>query len=313
MPGSAQRGTPKRAGIQQLLIPQGKQMTKRIDTADIGQSEGVLAAGPTSPVIYRHFLWTRITHWIWAITLFFLLLSGLQIFNAHPTLYLGKQSGFGFDNAVLAIGAENTPNGPVGYTRILGVRVDTTGVLGLSGQGARPSRRGFPAWATIPSYRDLGTGRVVHFFFAWVLGITILGWLAGSLINGHLKRDLAPRRDDLRKLPRDIANHARFRFHHTREYNTLQKLAYGGVLFIILPLIILTGLAMSPSMDAVIPFIADMFGGRQTARTIHFSMMLLLVGFFVVHMLMILAAGPLNELRSIVSGWYRVDPPAGKV
>ena len=288
-------------------------MTETVEIADMRHSGSVLAAARTSPLIYRHFLWTRITHWIWAITLFFLLLSGLQIFNAHPTLYVGEQSGFGFDNAVLAIGAENTPDGPVGYTRILGVRLDTTGVLGLSGNEARPSRRGFPAWATIPSYRDLGTGRVVHFFFGWVLVITLLGWLAGSLINGHLKRDLAPRQDDLRKLPRDIVNHARLRFHHTREYNTLQKLAYVGVLFIILPLIILTGLAMSPSMDAVIPFIADMFGGRQTARTIHFCMMLLLVGFFVVHMLMILATGPLNELRSIVSGWYRVDPPTGKV
>src|SRR5262245_8902867 len=188
---------------------------KRVEMTGMRQREGASATARTSPLIYRHFLWTRITHWTWAITLFFLLLSGLQIFNAHPTLYVGKQSGFGFDNAVLAIGAENTPYGPVGYTRILGVPFDTTGVLGLSGNEARPSRRGFPAWATIPSYRDLGTGRVVHSFFAWVLVITLLGWLAGSLINGHLQRDLAPRRDDLRKLPRDIVNHARLRFHHT--------------------------------------------------------------------------------------------------
>ncbi len=263
-----------------------------------------------SPLIYRQLLWTRITHWLWAVALFFLLLSGLQIFNAHPTLYFGDQSGFGFDNEVLAMRAENTPDGPVGYTRVLGVRFDTTGVLGLSGSGARPANRGFPAWATIPSYQDLGTGRVVHFFFAWVLVITLVGWMVGSLINGHLRRDLAPRADDLRNLPRDIADHARLRFHHTREYNTLQKLAYGGVLFVILPLIILTGLSMSPTMNAVIPFIADAFGGRQTARTIHFCMMLLLVGFFIVHMLMIVAAGPLNELRSIVTGWYRTDPPA---
>ena len=112
---------------------------------------------------------------------------------------------------------------------------------------------------------------------------------------------------DLRSLPRDIVDHARLRFHHRRDYNTLQKLTYGGVLFVILPLIILTGLAMSPTMDAAVPFLADMFGGRQTARTIHFVMMLLLVGFFVVHIVMILAAGPLNELRSIVTGWYRID------
>ncbi len=70
---------------------------------------------------------------------------------------------------------------------------------------------------------------------------------------------------------------------------------------------IATGLAMSPSMNAAVPFLADALGGRQTARTIHFVVMLLLVGFFLVHILMILAAGPINELRSIVTGWYRVD------
>ena len=258
-------------------------------------------------LIYRQFLWTRITHWVWAVAIFFLLLSGLQIFNAHPSLYLGKQSGFGFSNEVLAMGAEDGAAGPVGYTRVLGARFNTTGVLGLSTVDNTPTSRGFPAWATIPSYQDLGTGRVVHFFFAWILVVTLVGWLLGSLINGHVRRDLAPRSADLRALPGDVVNHLKFRFHHTREYNTLQKLAYCGILFLILPLVILTGLAMSPTMDAAVPFLADAFGGRQTARTIHFCMMLLLVGFFIVHMLMILAAGPLNELRSILTGWYRVD------
>jgi thiosulfate reductase cytochrome b subunit len=265
------------------------------------------------PLIYRQFLWTRVTHWLWAVALFFLLLSGLQIFNAHPTLYIGNQSGFGYDNEVLAMRAENTSGGPVGYTRILGMRFDTTGVLGMSWHGERPTRRGFPDWATIPSGQDLATGRVVHFFFAWVLVVTLLGWFVGSLINGHLSRDIAPRAGDLRNLPQDIVNHAKFKFHHTRNYNTLQKLSYGAVLFIILPLIILTGLAMSPTIDAVIPFLADILGGRQTARTIHFIMMALLVVFFIVHILMIIAAGPLNEFRSIITGWYRTDPPAEKV
>ncbi len=134
--------------------------------------------------------------------------------------------------------------------------------------------------------------------------------MAGSKsFNGHLRRDLAPGLEDIRKLPADIASHAKLKFHHARQYNTLQKLAYAGVLFILLPLMILTGLAMSPSMNAALPFIADLFGGRQTARTIHFIVMLLLVGFFIIHMLMILAAGPINELRSIITGWYRTDPP----
>jgi thiosulfate reductase cytochrome b subunit len=261
-------------------------------------------------LVYRQTRWTRLTHWVWALSLFFLLLSGLQIFNAHPALYIGKQSGFSFNNDVLVIGAEDSATGPVGYTTILGNRFNTTGVLGLSGSTGNPSVRAFPAWATIPSGQDLATGRVVHFFFAWLLSGTLLVWLVASAVNGHLRRDLAPRVDDLRRLPKDIADHARLRFHHSRDYNTLQKLAYGGVLFVLLPLMIVTGLAMSPSMNAAVPFLADLLGGRQTARTIHFVTMALLVGFFVVHMLMILAAGPINELRSIITGWYRTDPPA---
>jgi thiosulfate reductase cytochrome b subunit len=250
------------------------------------------------------------THWIWAVSLLFLLLSGLQIFNARPQLYIGKESGFGYENTIFRIGAVNSPEGPRGFTEIFGKRFDTTGVFGWSGPPGQERQRAFPSWLTVPSYYDLGTGRVIHFFFAWVLSATLVVWLAASLINGHFRRDLAPRLSDLRKLPHDIADHARLRFHHTRDYNTLQKLAYAGVLFVLLPLMIITGLTMSPSMNAVLPFLSDLLGGRQTARTIHFIVMLLLVGFFVIHMLMILAAGPINELRSIITGWYRTDPPS---
>lgn len=256
-------------------------------------------------LVYRQSGWTRITHWLWAISLFFLLLTGLQIFNAHPTLYIGDQSGFGFDNAVLSMSAENASSGPVGYTTILGQRFDTTGVFGLSEANGRPTGRGFPAWATIPSYGDLATGRVIHFFFAWLLVGTLLVWLTASLFNRHLRRDILPSGKDLRGLGQDIADHARLRFHHTREYSVLQKLAYASVLLVMLPLMILTGLAMSPGMNAFVPWLPELLGGRQTARTIHFGVMVLLVLFFIVHMLMIVAAGPLNEMRPIITGWYR--------
>lgn len=275
-----------------------------------GQAD--VAIDETSPrgeLVYRQTRWTRATHWVWALSLFFLLLSGLQIFNAHPALYIGRQSGFQFDNSVLTIGSDYYQAQPIGYTEIFGHRFTTTEVFGLSGPEDNLRARAFPSWATIPSGQDLATGRVVHFFFAWLLTATLAAWLAASLWNGHLRRDLAPTSDDLKRLPRDIADHARLKFHHGRDYNTLQKLAYGSVLFVLLPLMIVTGLAMSPSMNAAIPFLTDMLGGRQTARTIHFATMLLLVAFFVVHMLMILAAGPINELRSIVTGWYRADPP----
>jgi thiosulfate reductase cytochrome b subunit len=259
-------------------------------------------------LIRRHSVWTRVTHWIWAGSLFFLLLTGLQIFNAHPTLYLGQESGFAYDNAVLDIGARQAGDGLQGYARVLGIELETTGLLGVSGDAANPDLQAFPAWATIPSNRSLATGRVIHFFFAWVLVGTLAVWLLASLLNGHLWRDLVPTPDDIRALPQDIADHARLRFHHTGRYSVLQKLAYAGVLFVLLPVMILTGLAMSPAMNAAAPWLLDLFAGRQTARTLHFAAMLLLVGFFLIHMAMIVLAGPLNELRSIITGWYRIDP-----
>lgn len=260
---------------------------------------------PEGELIYRQSAWTRLTHWSWAVALFFLLMSGLMIFNAHPNLYVGQESGFEYDNAVLRIGAENTPQGPRGYTIVFGRKFDTTGILGWSGDP--PRQIAFPSWATIPSFYDLGTARVIHFFFAWVLAVTLVIWLVASLVNGHAWRDLVPRLGDIRRLPRDLIDHVTLRFHHRREYNVLQKLAYAVVLFVLLPLMIATGLAMSPGANAIFPWLPDMLGGRQTARTIHFGVMVLLVGFFVIHMLMIVAAGPFNELRSIVTGWYRID------
>jgi thiosulfate reductase cytochrome b subunit len=265
------------------------------------------------PLVYRQTRWTRVTHWIWAISLFFLMLTGLQIFNAHPKLYFGNESGFDYENAVLDIGAKQEGNDVVGYTKIFGKEFDTTGYLGVSGPNSLSlSYQAFPAALTIPSNRSLATGRIIHFFFAWILVTTLLVWAIASVISGHLRRDLVITGTDIKKLPQDIKDHARLRFHHTKEYNTLQKLAYASVLFVAFPLMILTGLSMSPNFNASAPWLLDIFGGRQSARTIHFLTMLFLIGFFIIHMLMILAAGPINELRSIITGWYRVDAATGK-
>lgn len=260
------------------------------------------------PLIYRQSIWTRVTHWVWAICLFFLLLTGLQIFNAHPALYIGQESGFEYENAILEIGAINTDAGPRGQTTIFGNTFDTTGVLGMSGAAERPTFTAFPGALTIPGYRDLGTGRVVHFFFGWIFVATIFIWFVASFINGHIRRDIVPKPSDIAGLPRDVVDHATLRFKHGRSYGPLQKLAYFSVFFILFPLIVLTGLTMSPGMDAAWPWLLDIFGGRQTARTIHFVVMLLLVAFFIVHIVMVLAAGPFNELRSMLSGWYRASP-----
>jgi thiosulfate reductase cytochrome b subunit len=268
---------------------------------------------PKGELIYKQSRWTRLTHWSWAICLFFLMLTGLQIFNAHPSLYFGHQSGFEYENAVLDIGARQNGNDVVGYTKIFGAEFDTTGILGVQGDSSLTRTvQAFPSALTVPSNRSLATGRIIHFFFAWLLVGTLLIWAIASLINGHLKRDLIITGADLKNLPQDVKNHARLKFHHAREYNVLQKLAYAGVLFVLLPLMILTGLSMSPNFNATAPWLLDIFGGRQSARTIHFITMLLLIGFFVVHMLMILAAGPINELRSIITGWYRTDADTAK-
>ncbi len=222
-------------------------------------------------LIKRQKLSTRLTHGIWAICLFFLLLSGLQIFNAHSALYWGDQVGFTYDNDIVTL-------------------------------------EGFPGWMTIPSGQDLATGRVVHFFFAWIFITTLFIWLIASLRNRHLSKDLLPTRKDVENFVPDIRDHLKLKLVHAVRYSPLQKLAYGGVLFVLFPLIILTGLSMSPGMNAVLPWLPELFGGRQSARTIHFIVMALLVGFFVVHMAMIILAGPLNELRSIITGRFRLPP-----
>src|SRR5262249_28130376 len=153
---------------------------------------------------------------------------------------------------------------------------DTTGILGLSRNASgQNSVRGFPRWATMPSWRDLALGRRWHFFFAWVFVANLFVYFAAAVLSGHLKRDLLLSRAELRPgaLIRDAGNHLRLKFPRgeaARHYNPLQKLSYLSVIFVFLPLMVLTGLAMSPGMDAILPWLVDLFGGRQSARTIHF-------------------------------------------
>lgn len=277
-----------------------------ITESDVGQPDR--PARVKGPLIYRQRLATRLTHWTWAICLFFLLLTGLNIFNARPQLYVGHESGFEYDNTFFQIGAEQVDGKLRGYTDLFGIKLDTTGVLGVSGPEANPQVRAFPAWATIPSTYNLATARVVHFFFGWVFVAVIFLWFVFSFFNGHLWRDVIVKPKDAAGLPQDIVDHARFRFHHNRRYSPLQKFAYFGVFFVLFPLIIATGLTMSPGMDAAWPWLLDLFGGRQTARSIHFITMALLVLFFIVHILMVVLAGPINELRSMITGRYRLSP-----
>jgi thiosulfate reductase cytochrome b subunit len=154
-------------------------------------------------------------------------------------------------------------------------------------------------------------GRLWHFFFAWIFVINGLLFVAYALWTRHFQRDLLPLKSDLRHLGRDIIDHIRLRFpkgEAAKHYNVLQKIAYFSVVFILGPLVVLTGLTMSPTMDSVFPFLLWVFGGRQSARTIHFICAFSFLGFFIVHIVMVMLAGPWNEIRSMITGRYAIDP-----
>ena len=264
---------------------------------------------PDKVMVARHSVGVRVTHWINAASLAFLLLSGLQIFNAHPALYWGEASDFG--RPWLAMGSYSSGGVLHGVTKVGPAIFHTTGVLGASQEHGVWTARGFPDWLTIPPQRFLALGRRWHFFFAWVFAINGAIFIASALVSGHLRRDLAPTRGELapRHVLGEVWDHLRLRFpkgEAARRYNVLQKLAYLVVLLVLLPLMVLTGMTMSPSLDAIFPFLLDLFGGRQSARSIHFIAAMLIALFIVVHLLMVMLAGPFNEVRSMITGRYRL-------
>jgi thiosulfate reductase cytochrome b subunit len=247
--------------------------------------------------IYRHSILVRLTHWMNGLCLAILLMSGLQVFNAHPALYWGEDSNF--ERPILSIYTAFTTEGrPIGMTRVLGRGFETTGVLGWSRFNGRPAQRAFPAWITIPSAQDLATGRVWHFFFAWLFVVSGLVYLGYSLIGRHFFRDLLPSGEQWR--------HMFHRGEEAAQYNTIQRLTYLVVVLLLAPLVVLTGLTMSPAIGAAVPWLLDAFGGRQSARTIHFVITWLLVLFVFVHVGMVLFSGLFNNLRSMTTGWYSV-------
>ena len=205
-----------------------------------------------SYLYYRHTLAVRIMHWISVISLTVLFLSGLNIFSAHPALYWGKSSYTG-RGPVFEITAQESDDGVIGLTRLLGREWVTTGVMGASaGPDGDVVERTFPSWLTIPGNRWLSMARRWHFFFAWLFVINGLCYLAYSIASRHFARDLAPTASDWRSIGRSVADHLRFRHPNgeaAKRYNVLQKLAYLSVIFVLLPLVVLMGLAMSPWLD----------------------------------------------------------------
>lgn len=266
---------------------------------------------PQTQLIRRHSIATRLTHWLNVLCLSMLLMSGLQVFNAYPSLHWG-QYGANEDPSVVQIGSEQVGDRLRGFIRIGSLDLTTTGVLGVSNEQGEVTQRAFPSWITIPSYQDLASGRRWHFFFAWLFVINGLVYLAVGLLSGHFRRDLAPSGEEVtpRHLWHEIIQHARLRFpkgEDARQYNSLQKLTYILVIGILLPLMLFTGLTMSPGIDAGYPFLLDIFGGRQSARLIHFFSAWTIVLFVIVHVAMVVLSGFWNNMRSMVTGRYAIE------
>jgi len=258
----------------------------------------------------RHALLVRITHWINVVAFVLLLMSGLQIFNAHPSLYWGKSSYTG-DPPLLRMMAKPAPNGErIGVTRVFEREFETTGLFGLSRDpNGVLTERGFPSWLTVPGSRWLAMGRRWHFFFAWVFVVNGLLYLAYSISSRHLARDLLPGATEWRTVGQSIKDHLLFRHPRgeaAKHYNVLQKITYLIVIFGLLPLVILLGLAMSPWLNSLWPGWVDLFGGRQSARTLHFVAAWALVLFALIHVFEVIISGVWNNLRSMITGRYRV-------
>ncbi len=235
----------------------------------------VRAAPARREIIYRHTIVVRVTHWINLLCLTLLLMSGLALFNVHPALYWGNYGYRGAPSFISISGMFDPETArPVGVTRIGDYSFDTTGILGVTyDSNGRPRPGAFPQWAT--GGLGLALARDWHFLAAWLF-----------VINGAIY----------------------LLFEAAKRYNVLQKLTYLVLIFALLPAMLLTGLTMSPAATAAFPFLFDLFGGRQSARTIHFITANLLLLFVLVHVTEVLLSGVFNLMRSMITGRYVVKP-----
>jgi thiosulfate reductase cytochrome b subunit len=259
--------------------------------------------------VLRHHWLVRVTHWLNALAIIVLLMSGLNIFGAHPQLYWGDTGSVAQRSTIwLDVGASGSMRAPQGWLKIGSQRFETTGVLGVSKSPAdRWSVVAFPHWATFPSGRDLATARTWHFFMAWLLIVNGLAWLLYGVISGHIRREILPRLAELspRHLWHDVVQHLRLNFpkgEAALHYEVLQKLAYAGVALLLIPVVILTGMAMSPGLNAAFPWLDVIWGGRQSARSVHFIAMSGISLFVMVHLALVLLSGPIRGIGAMITG-----------
>ena len=272
------------------------------------REDAVETAHESSQLLYRHNRITRATHWSNALALMILFMSGLQIFNAHPYLYWGSTSEP--EKAFFSIAATNEDGDVRGYVDLYGRQIDTTGFLGVQQGTFGPSARAFPSWLTIPAYYSLAGARRWHFFFGWLFALNGTLYVIYNLIVGHMRKFFFTF-SDAKKVPAMVAYYLHLRKNSPQEgeYNPLQKMAYTSVFVILTPLVLLSGMAMSPQLNVAFNWLPAAFGGRQSARAVHFILAFGFLSFTFGHVLMVLTQGVFNNMRSMTTGWYREKLP----
>ena len=238
-----------------------------------------------------HTRWVRISHWIGSVSFLTLAFTGIVILMAHPRLYWGE-AGNNLTPALIELPiSRNHRHG--GWEKS----------VPFSQGAASP----VSAIRTYEIFNKNGWGRSLHFLAAWFLVVPGAVYLLSGLFTGHFRRHLVPRPGELtpRLIGQDLKSHLRLQIRAATggpHYGLLQKCAYSGVVFLALPLAVVTGLAMSPTITAAYPFLSGIFGGFQSARTIHFFASVVLVLFLLVHVVMIVKSGFRRQMRAMTFG-----------
>jgi thiosulfate reductase cytochrome b subunit len=249
------------------------------------------AAGGSMAVPDRHAPWVRVSHWIAALSLAALAVSGAVILMAHPRLYWGEV-GNDLTPALLELPISRNYR-HAGYQPATPVSRDPRGPVSAS--------------RTFEIFNQNGWARSLHFLAAWLLVLPGVVYLAAGLAGGHFRAHLWPSRAELGRdaIGRSIRDHLRLRVPPPTggpHYNVLQKLAYSAIVLVVVPLMALTGLAMSPAVSASYPLLPRLFGGFQSARTLHFGLFAIVVLFAVVHVVMVAKSGFRRQLRAMTLG-----------